>query len=56
MSGAFDAVAHLEQLIGRRVDREAVIASRSRRKAELYVRAPLLPGVREPSRRRASAV
>jgi HAD superfamily hydrolase (TIGR01509 family) len=46
-SEAFDAVAHLEQLIGRSVDREAVIASRSRRKAELYARSPLLPGVRE---------
>jgi HAD superfamily hydrolase (TIGR01509 family) len=47
VSGAFDAVAHLERLIGRTVDREAVIAARSRRKAELYVHAPLLPGVRE---------
>ena len=46
-SGAFDAVAHLERLIGTTVDREAVIARRSRRKAELYARAPLLPGVRE---------
>lgn len=46
-SGAFDAVAHLEGLIGATVDREAVIARRSERKAELYVRAPLLPGVRE---------
>jgi HAD superfamily hydrolase (TIGR01509 family) len=45
--GAFDAVAHLEGLIGRPVDREAVIAGRSRRKAELYARAPLLPGVAE---------
>ncbi len=45
--GAFDAVAHLEGLIGRTVDREAVIAGRSRRKAELYARAPLLPGVAE---------
>jgi HAD superfamily hydrolase (TIGR01509 family) len=47
VSGAFDAVAHLERLIGRTVDREAVVAARSRRKAELYVRASLLPGVRE---------
>jgi len=46
-SGAFDAVAHLEQLTGTTVDREAVIAHRTRRKAELYARAPLLPGVRE---------
>lgn len=47
VSGSFDAVAHLESLIGRRVDRELVIASRSRRKAELYGMAALLPGVRE---------
>lgn len=46
-AGAFDAVAHLERLTGRTVDRQAVIARRSRRKAELYARAPLLPGVRE---------
>ncbi len=47
VSGAFDAVAHLERLIGRRVDRDRVIAHRTRRKAELYAHAPLLPGVRE---------
>ena len=47
VSGAFDAVAHLESLIGTTVDREAVIARGARRKAELYARAPLLPGVRE---------
>ncbi len=47
VSGAFDAVAHLEWLTGTTVDREAVIAHRTRRKAELYARAPLLPGVRE---------
>jgi HAD superfamily hydrolase (TIGR01509 family) len=47
VSGAFDAVAHLERLIGTTVDREAVIAQRTQRKAELYARAPLLPGVRE---------
>lgn len=29
------------------MDREAVIAHRTKRKAELYARAPLLPGVRE---------
>ena len=46
-SGAFDAVAHLERLIGASVDRDEVIERRSRRKAELYERAPLLPGVRE---------
>ena len=46
-SGAFDAVAHLERLTGTTVDREAVIAHRTQRKAELYARAPLLPGVRE---------
>jgi HAD superfamily hydrolase (TIGR01509 family) len=43
----FDAVAHLERLTGRTLDREAVIARRTRRKAELYTAAPLLPGVRE---------
>ena len=47
VSGAFDAVAHLERLTGKPVDREAVIARRSRRKAELYAGAPLLAGVRE---------
>lgn len=46
-SGAFDAIAHLERLTGATVDREAVSARRSERKAELYERAPLLPGVRE---------
>jgi HAD superfamily hydrolase (TIGR01509 family) len=46
-SGAFDAVAHLEGLIETRLDRAAVIERRSRRKAELYALAPLLPGVRE---------
>ena len=47
VSGAFDAVAHLERLTGTTVDREAIIAARTRRKDELYARAPLLPGVRE---------
>jgi HAD superfamily hydrolase (TIGR01509 family) len=46
-SGEFDAVAHLERLLGTTVDREAVIARRKRRKAELYARAALLPGVRD---------
>lgn len=46
-SGAFDAIAHLEQLTGNRVDRDAVVGRRAKRKAELYARAPLLPGVRE---------
>jgi HAD superfamily hydrolase (TIGR01509 family) len=46
-SGAFDALAHLERLVGYSVDRDAVIARRTQRKAELYARAPLLPGVRE---------
>ena len=46
-SGAFDAVAHLERLIGATVDRDAVIARRTQRKAELHARAPLLPGVPE---------
>ena len=31
-SGAFDAVAHLERLLARPVDREAVIARRTKRK------------------------
>ncbi|MGH3111401.1 MAG: HAD family hydrolase [Gaiellaceae bacterium] len=47
VSGAFDAVAHLERLSGTAVDREAIIARRTKRKAELYALAPLLPGVRE---------
>lgn len=47
VSGAFDAVAHLELLTGTTVDREAVIARRKQRKAELYAGAPLLPGVPE---------
>jgi HAD superfamily hydrolase (TIGR01509 family) len=46
-SGAFDAVAHLERLLGAHVDRSEVIARRADRKAELYARAPLLPGIRE---------
>ncbi len=46
-SGAFDAVTHLQRLIGATVDRDDVIARRTRRKAELYERAALLPGVRE---------
>jgi HAD superfamily hydrolase (TIGR01509 family) len=46
-SGAFDAIAHLERLTGAAVDRQAVVAQRTQRKAELYARAPLLPGVRE---------
>jgi beta-phosphoglucomutase-like phosphatase (HAD superfamily) len=44
-SGAFDAVAHLERLIGAPVDRDEVVARRRRRKDELYERAPLLAGV-----------
>jgi HAD superfamily hydrolase (TIGR01509 family) len=46
-SGAFDAVAHLERLLARPVDREAVVARRTTLKEELYARAPLLPGVPE---------
>ena len=46
-SGAFDAVAHLERLLAQPVDREDVIARRTKRKEELYARAPLLPGVCE---------
>jgi HAD superfamily hydrolase (TIGR01509 family) len=44
-SGAFDAVAHLEKLLAKTVDRDAVIAERAQRKEELYTQAPLLPGV-----------
>jgi HAD superfamily hydrolase (TIGR01509 family) len=47
LSGAFDAVAHLQKLTGATVDRKAVIARRAQRMAELYAQAPLLPGVRE---------
>lgn len=46
-SGAFDAVAHLERLLAEPVDRENIIARRTKRKEELYARAPLLPGVSE---------
>ena len=46
-SVAFDAIAHLERLLARPVDREAVIARRTKRKEELYACAPLLPGVSE---------
>lgn len=47
VSGALDAVAYLERQLGKPVDREAVIERRTRRKAELYERAPLRDGVRE---------
>jgi HAD superfamily hydrolase (TIGR01509 family) len=46
-SGAFDAVAHLESLTGLTLDRAAVVARRSAKKASLYEQAPLLPGVAE---------
>jgi HAD superfamily hydrolase (TIGR01509 family) len=46
-SGAFDAVAHLERLLAQPLDREEVIARRTKRKEELYALAPLLPGVSE---------
>jgi HAD superfamily hydrolase (TIGR01509 family) len=45
--GAFDAVAHLEWLLSQPVDRDAVIARRTKLKEELYAGAPLLPGVSE---------
>jgi HAD superfamily hydrolase (TIGR01509 family) len=41
----FDAVAHLETLIGTSLDRDAIVERRSRRKLELCDRADLLPGV-----------
>lgn len=47
VTGAFDAVAHLERLTGLTLEREAIIERRRLRKAELYAQAPLLPGVRE---------
>lgn len=46
-TGAFDAVAHLESLIGRKLDRRLIVERRSRRKQELCGCAPLLPGVPE---------
>lgn len=46
-AGGFDAVAHLERLTGTRVDRQAVVERRARRKQELCAAAPLLPGVSE---------
>jgi len=45
--GGFDAIAYLEQLIGRRVDRHDVVERRARRKVELCQSARLLPGVIE---------
>jgi HAD superfamily hydrolase (TIGR01509 family) len=45
--GGFDAIAHLERLIGRSVDRERVVADRHERKRELCASARLLPGVTE---------
>lgn len=45
--GGFDAIAHLERLIGRPVDRERVVAGRYERKRQLCASAPLLPGVTE---------
>ena len=41
----FDAVAHLERLLGTTLDREEVVERRRRRKAELCDAAVLLPGV-----------
>jgi beta-phosphoglucomutase-like phosphatase (HAD superfamily) len=43
--GGFDAIAHLETLIGKPVDRDDVVARRLRRKRELCGSALLLPGV-----------
>jgi len=43
--GGFDAIAHLETMIGKRVDRDAVVERRARRKIELCESARLLPGV-----------
>jgi beta-phosphoglucomutase-like phosphatase (HAD superfamily) len=41
----FDAVAHLESLLGTILDRDAIIERRSRRKVELCDESELLPGV-----------
>lgn len=41
----FDAVAHLENLLGATLDRAAVIEQRSQRKAELCDASEILPGV-----------
>lgn len=43
----FDAHTHLETLLGRSLDREAIRAQRRQRCAELLKTQPVLPGVRE---------
>ena len=43
--GGFDAIEHLENMIGKRVDRDSVVERRSRRKLELCQSARILPGV-----------
>lgn len=43
--GVFDAVAHLEGLLGTSLDRAAVVERRTRRKIELCDAAAVLPGV-----------
>jgi HAD superfamily hydrolase (TIGR01509 family) len=45
--GGFDAIAHLERLTGKRIDRAVVVERRSRQKLELCASARLLPGVLE---------
>jgi len=45
--GGFDAIAHLERLIGKPVDRDDVVERRAMRKVELCQSALLLPGVVE---------
>lgn len=47
VSGAFDAIAHLERLTGQTLDREAVIARRRARKIALCEASLILPGVTE---------
>jgi HAD superfamily hydrolase (TIGR01509 family) len=47
VDGGFDAIAHLEGLIGRPVDRDEIVERRLRRKLELCESAPLLAGVHE---------
>ena len=46
-SGSFDPYAHLEEQLGRPIDRDAIRASRRRRYLELVEAQPILPGVAE---------
>ena len=46
-SGSFDPYAHLEEQLGRPIDRDALRAPRRRRYLELVEAQPILPGVAE---------